>query len=229
MTAVKPRRIMVLAALALLRAANPNAMQGQETQGTWRVDARIALLNPGVALDRWFVTAEGYHVHPASEDITPGLEMALAFRLSSRIELEGAVLLGGAPVFVGIVDQNSTREPSARGRMPFMAVLASPKLVLPLGHRSTLILGPTAGVAWTRETSVQAALGPAVAFGGDVQTAYGAEAGLDIRLGNGPFALSARGLALFMDLPLAEPVSGMEDTRPFDPMGLLLGVSYMHR
>jgi hypothetical protein len=220
---------MVLAALALIGAAIPNAMKGQEIQGTWRLGARIALLSPGVELDRWFVTAEGYHVHPASEDFTPGVEMALAYQLSSRIELEGAVLLGGAPVFVGIVDQNSTREPSARGRMPFMAVLARPNLALPLGHRSKLILGPAAGVAWTKETSVQAALGPAVFFGGGLQMVIGGTAGLDIRMGDGPFSVSARAVALSMELPLAEPVSGTEAAKPFGPVGLLLGVSYLRR
>lgn len=221
--------LLTLMVGAVLPTSPGRRLEGQATGEPWRLSARMALMNPGVELDRWFVTDEGYHVHPASEDFTPGLELGAVYGISPWLGLEMDLLYGSAPVYLGIVDQSSALEPSARGRMGFLAVLAGPNLVLPLGNRSTLTLGPRAGAAWTRRTSVQATLGPTVDFGGDLQMVYGAAAGLDTRLGSGPVSLGARATVLSMDLQLSESTSGQEASKPFGPVGLLLGISYLCR
>lgn len=201
-------------------------VSAQEQAGPWTLSLHLAALGSRAENDRWYVTEEGFHVHPFSDAFVPGIQVGAAYQATSTFRAGFDLLYGRAPVTLGMIDENSTREPETEGSMGFMGLLFTPSLTL-AGDRSwTLVAGPILGFGWMQEERVDPPFGPSVTFGGGTRFVLGGMAGLDVRLGESPFALTGRLLGLNMDLSLAENGLNQEMTKFFGPMGLLVGVSY---
>jgi len=225
---IRDRRLFgaVLTMGLLLLLASAAGIYAQESPSPWLVSLHLAGMNPQLVMDRWYVTSEGYHVHPACEDFTPGLSFEFAYRLYSTIQAGGEVLYGRAPAFLGMIDDNSSREFNGQEPLGFLAILISPILTLPMGEELSLLAGPVLGYGWLREVRVNPDFGPAVVFGGNSEVIYGGKVGMKVGLGESSFSFSGQILALSMTLDLAEEGLNQEMSKRFGPLGLLAGISY---
>lgn len=219
---------VVLVALLVLSFASPPdvPLSAQERSRPWIVSVQLAGLGSRAENDRWYVTEEGYHVHPFSDGFTPGIRFGLAYQAASNFRAGIDLLYGRAPVTLGMIDQNSSREPETDGSMGFGGILFTPSLTFPGERNWALVAGPVLGFGWMQEVRVDPPFGPSVTFGGGTQFILGGTVGLDIRLGESPFSFNGRLLRLNMDLPLAEDGMDQEMSKFFGPMGILAGCSY---
>ena len=210
-----------------LPALNLDArLSAQETEGRWIATFHVAGLGTRAENDRWYVTEEGYHVHPYSDGFAPGFDIGLAYQLSAHLRLGTNLLYGRAPLTLGMIDQNSDREPETEEPMGFLGILLRPSLNLHGGENWSFVVGPTLGLGWMQEVPVEPPFGPTVTFGGSTDLILGWVAGVDVRLGDSPFHFSGRALGLNLTLPLHEDGLGQEMSKSFGPMGLLAGISY---
>jgi len=217
-----------LVALLVLSLASPYdaPLSAQERSGRWIFSVQLAGLGARAENDRWYVTEEGYHVHPFSDSFTPGIRFGLAYQAAPNFRAGFDLLYGRAPVTLGMIDQNSSRESETDGSMGFGGILFTPSLTLPGDRDWALVVGPVLGFGWMKEMRVAPPFGPSVNFGGGTQFILGGTVGLDIRLGESPFSVNGRLLRLNMDLPLTEDGLNQEMSKFFGPMGLLAGCSY---
>ena len=133
----------------------------------------MAALKPLAFNDRWYVTAEGYHVHPASEAFTPGLQLEWARSVRDRVEVGAALLVGRAPAYLGMIDGNSLREFHGNEGMLVTVAYVSPGVRLTPGLRSFVLLAPLVGIGRLGRTDVVPDFGPTVRFGGATSAVFG--------------------------------------------------------
>ena len=194
----------------------------------WKIN--IAFENMGTLAfnDRWYITNEGFHIHPASESYTPGLKLGIEKKIYEPINLELQILYARPTAYLGIIDQNSNREVHAQEGFNFVSVLLSVNINLVNWESGDFYISPTAGYGKLSEKSIVGSFGPKYDFGGNSRFIYGVKTGLHFGwFENKNLSFRTELMFLTMKLKIREPISGKELFKLFGPIGLSVGLSYL--
>jgi hypothetical protein len=148
--------------MSLLLTTEPIAAQPHKQ--LWNLNVAYANLAPLMFNDQWFVTTEGYHLNPRTEEYTPRLCLSIERHLTHSISLELSILYGLPPAHLGVIDQFSASDRTFEGteRFHFIALSLSSNIYLLRGHFGGFYLSPTAGYGLLTEKTVIPTFGPAV-------------------------------------------------------------------
>ena len=194
----------------------------------WRAKVSIATMKPFFENDQWFVTEEGFHLHPRTEDYTPGMYFGLERRLTKRVGLEVGALIGLPPATLGVIDQFSQtgREYLDTERYNFLTITISPNLYLINDSIVNLYVGPIFGYAFASELVMTPSFGPSVTWVKNDEPIYGGKVGIAINPILPNISVYAEMFSLSMDVKLESVEYGQELEKYLGPLGLLLGISY---
>ena len=203
-----------------------SSSQAQADDGRWILKTHYASLGPRFSNDQWFVTGEGYHLHPRTENYTPGLSLGIERKISGSISVGCMFIYGRPTANLGIIDQYSSLEPLYKKGFNFLAALVSPNVALIRGDRSTFSLSPLFGWGSMSEVTITPSFGPDVTWSRRGEFVYGGKAGFTLRLKDQRFLFSTELIFLSMNVRLTEDQTGRELIRSFGPSGILLGFAY---
>jgi len=201
-------------------------LSAQDVGSAPQLRLHFAAMMPFAFNDRWYITEEGYHVHPAVEDFTPGINVELALPIAEYFEATIGFLGGRAPAYLGMIDENSTVEYHGNVGMAFGVVTLGPNLKLPAGRGWSLSLGPLVGYGWMTEVENEPTFGPSVVYGHGRQAAYGGRAGLNRNPTGSRFSFSLELVVLSMNVNMEDSWLQQRLSKFFGPLGILTGVSY---
>jgi len=201
---------------------------GQIEELKWQFNGSIATMKPFLKNDQWFITSEGYHIHPRTEDYTPGFSLGIERKVFKNISFELNFLYGMPPATLGVIDEFSStgREFLDTKRFHFFVITVSPKLYMVQGQFGNIYISPLAGFGLLSNKSITPTFGPKVTWTKTSELVYGGRIGFQIRLKKTKFYFNAEVLFLSMKIKLRETISGRTLNKKFGPLGLLLGISY---
>lgn len=219
-------RLIVLILMNLIAKASLSFAQTDDMK--WKLSITYASLKPFVYNDQWFVTAEGYHIHPRTEEYTPGFSLGVERSIFKRVGLELGILYGLPPATLGVIDQFSASDREFLGteRYHFLTVIIKPNIYLLQGHFGDIYASPTLGYGILSEKTITPSFGPSVTWTKSVELIYGFSGGFNILLKNPNIYFSTEFLLLSMKTKLEEPQTGRELKKKFGPFGILLGIAY---
>lgn len=203
-----------------------SSIYGQNKINNWHLKINYASLKPFIENDLWFVTNEAYHIHPRTEDYTPGLSLSAEYEVLNRLSIELMVLYGHPKAVLGIIDQNSAREPVFEKRYNFFSLLISPNISILKGTRGKLYISPICGWGMTSEVSITPTFGPEVTWNKTGEFIYGGKTGFWLNLKNELLAFNAEFIYLSLSAVITENDTNQELNKAFGPLGILFGLSY---
>jgi len=194
----------------------------------WKFNINCATMKPFFKNDQWFVTSEGYHMHPRTEDYTPGLSLGIERSIFKRVGLELNILYGLPPATLGVVDEFSAsgRESLDTERFHFLTITLSPKLYLVQREFGNIYISPSFGYGMLSEITITPSFGPQVTWKKSSKPVFGIRNGFNIRLKNPNVYFNTEVLLLSMKINLEENQTGNTLIKKLGPFGLLLGISY---
>jgi hypothetical protein len=203
-----------------------------QSQNSKENECRInfSIENMGVLAfnDRWFITTEGYHIHPASEKYTPGLKIGIEKNIIKNVNVEIQVLYCRPTAYLGIIDQFSSREVHTEEGYNFISVLLSVNLSIVKWEKGNFYISPTLGYGSLSKISLSGSFVPQVDYGGNGRFIYGAKTGINIGLfENRDLSFRSELTYLSMKLKIFEPLSAKELTKLLGPIGISIGISYL--
>ncbi|MFC2086147.1 hypothetical protein ACFLQ9_00345 [Bacteroidota bacterium] len=198
----------------------------QNRSDNWHLKINYASLKPFIENDLWYVTNEDYHIHPRTEDYTPGLSFSAEYEVLNRFSTELMVLYGRPKAVLGIVDQNSSREPLFEKGYNFLTVLLCPNVTLIGSDRSKFYLSPVCGWGFTSEVSIIPAFGPEVTWNKMNKIIYGAKTGFNIKIKNERLFFNTELFYLSLKAKITENQTNQELDKTFGPFGILLGFNF---
>lgn len=218
-------RISLALTILLTTAAS---IPAQTKVNRWNLAVDLANLKPFVCNDRWFITPEGYHIHPASEHYTPGLRLGIERRITGGTGLELNLLYGLAPAYLGVIDEFSAIDLEFHDtqRYHFFAILLSTNFYVLRGDFGSIYVSPTAGYGLLSEKTVTPTFGPPVTWIYNCEWIYGIRTGIKFRLKNPNLSFNLELFMLSMKSKLVEVQSGRVLRKTFGPFGLLLGFTF---
>ena len=218
----------VISTIILLITIFGFCSKAQETaRKEWRLNIGFENMGTLAFNDRWYITSDEFHIHPASESYTPGLKVGIEKEIYEPINLELQILYGFATAYLGIIDQNSNREVHAEEGFNFVSVLLSANINLANWESGDFYISPTAGYGKLSEKSIVGSFGPKYDFGGNSQFIYGVKTGLHFSwFENKNLSFRTEIMFLTMKLKIREPISGKELLKFLGPVGLSVGLCY---
>jgi len=194
----------------------------------WKLNISYATMKPFFENDQWLVTAEGYHLHPRTEDYTPGLSVGVERSVFKRITVELNLLYGLPPATLGVIDEYSAsgREFLETQRFHFVALMVSPKFNIIKGHFGDLYCSPTIGYSFFSEKTMTPSFGPQVTWAKSDDPFYGVRAGFSKRLKHPLWCFNMEVLLLTAKMKIEENQTGQTLNTTFGPFGLLMGISH---
>ena len=213
--------------LLILLLALTSTLNAQDDNNKWHIKLNYASLAPQIHNDQWYVTDEGYHVHPRTEDYTPGVSISAEYDFLNRISCELMLLYGRPKAVLGIVDQNSTLEPVFEKNYNFLSIIISPNITLFGRERGKFFISPLIGWGMTDEVTLIPTFGPEVTWNSSSEIIYGGKAGFNINLAKNRIAFNAEVLYLTLSSTLTESYYNQDLNKEFGPFGILLGLSYL--
>jgi hypothetical protein len=201
-------------------------LAAQDLGSTPQLRFHFAAMKPFAFNDRWYITAEGYHVHPAVEHFTPGINVELAWPIARNFEATIGVLAGRAPAYLGMIDENSDVEYHGKAGIAVGAVTLGPTLKLPAGRGWSVSLGPLVGYGRMTEVENEPTFGPTVAYGHAAQAVFGGRAGMNQTPTGSRFSFSLELVVLSMNVNMRDSWLQQRMSKFFGPVGILTGVSY---
>ena len=207
---------------AFIYGQNKDALENE-----WRLNIGFENMGTLAFNDRWYITSDEFHIHPASESYTPGLKIGIEKEIYESINLELQILYARPTAYLGIIDQNSYREVHAEEDFNFVSVLLSANISLANWENGDFYISPTAGYGKLSEKNVVGSFGPKYNFGGNSQFIYGVKTGLHFNwFENKNLSIRTELMFLTMKLKIREPISRKELLKFFGPVGLSVGLSY---
>ena len=194
----------------------------------WTTKLSVAVMKPLFENDQWFVTEDGYHIHPRTEDFTPGLFLGLERTITDRLGLEISALYGLPPATLGVIDQFSSigREYLGTERYNFLTLMLSPNLYLINENILNIYLSPIIGYAISGEKVLTPSFGPPIMWIKNSKPIYGAKAGIKIKTIIPNLSISSEVFMLSMTAELESIQTAHVLEKKIGPIGLLLGISY---
>jgi len=185
-------------------------------------------MKPFFENDQWFVTKDGFHLHPQTEDYTPGLYLGLERKLTKRVGIEVGALFGLPPTTLGVVDQFSPtgREYLNTERYNFLTLTISPNLYLINDSIVNLYADPILGYAFASELVMIPSFGPSVTWVKNDEPIYGGRIGIIFNTILPNLSVNAEMFTLSMGVKLESVESRQELEKYLGPLGLLLEISY---
>ncbi|MBN2399144.1 MAG: hypothetical protein JXI33_02255 [Candidatus Aminicenantes bacterium] len=217
-------KLNVTMATILLLAISPAYAQKEFSK--WHLKINYASLKPTMYNDLWFVTSQGYHIHPRTESYTPGFSVSIEYEILKNNNLELMCLVGRPTAVLGIVDQFSWREPVFSKGYNFFAILLSPNVAIIGGHRCRLYISPVCGWGMTAAVSITPTFGPEVTWNRGSEFIYGLKSGFRWRMKNKRFFMNLELIGLSMNAELTENQTNRELNKKLGPLGILLGFSF---
>lgn len=203
-----------------------SSLFAQNGSNNWHLKVNYASVKPIILNDLWYVTSEGYHIHPRTEGYTPGFSLSIEHTVFKRNSMELMLLYGRPKAVLGIVDQNSSSEPIFEKGYNFFTILLSPNISLYTGDRGKFYISPVCGWGTTSEVSIQPAIGPEVTWNKTSEFIYGGKTGFWLNLKNEHLAFNIEFICLSLSAKIKENVTNMKLHKTFGPFGLLFGLSY---
>lgn len=225
-TMKKTKAKMLKLIIVILLFFAMSSIDAQNENNQWYLKINYASLDPMIKNDQWFVTDEGYHIHPRTEDYTPGLSLSVERTILKKSSFELMLLYGRPTATLGIVDQNSTLEPVYKKGYHFFAILLSPNINLFQGEKSRFYVSPVCGWGMTSEVSIAPTFGPTVTWTKSSEFIYGAKIGFKHKMKNKRFLFNAELAYLSMKASLTENQTNRELNKTFGPFGILIGFAY---
>lgn len=200
----------------------------QNGKSKWTININYASMKPFFQNDQWFVTSEGYHMHPRTEDYTPGLSLGIERKIAERISFELGILYGMPPATLGVIDEFSANDQDFEEtqRYHFLSIFVTPNIYIVKGRVGTLYLGPTVGYGMLSEKKITPPFGPQVTWTSGNELIFGGRAGVKFKLNNPALSLNVECLYFSMKTRIEENQTNRKLDKTFGPFGILLGLSY---
>ena len=194
----------------------------------WNTKVSIATMKPFFENDQWFVTEDGFHLHPRTEDFTPGIYIGFERILTRRIGIEIGALCGFPPATLGVIDQFSPtgREYLGTERYKFLTFLLSPNLYLVNDSIINLYISPIIGYVLSGEKVMTPSFGPSVTWTKNNEPIYGAKVGVVVNTIIPRISVNAEIFTLSMNVKLESIETVQELDKYLGPLGLLIGISF---
>ncbi len=217
-------RLIVLSFIIFPFTVSSAFSQIEET--TWKLNINYANMIPLVINEPWYISSEGYHIHPASDRYTPGVKVGLERSVNNRISLEISFLYGYPPAYLGVIDENSQNESRITKRYHFIALIFSPKIQFMNRDFGSFYLAPVLGYGMLSEKTITPSFGPTETWKGKSELVGGLRVGFDFQTRNKNVFFNTEILCLSMTTEIEEYQTTRKMKKTFGPFGILLGISY---
>jgi len=194
----------------------------------WTTKFSVAVMKPLFENDQWFVTEDGYHIHPRTEDFTPGLYLGLERIITSRLGIEIGALFGFPPATLGVIDQFSPtgREYLGTERYNFITIMVSPNLYLIDENIINIYFSPLVGYSISSEKVITPSFGPPITWVKNGDMTYGLKTGIKINTIIPNLTINSEIFMLNIGAKLESDQTGHERIKNIGPIGLMVGVLF---
>jgi len=225
MKLIKSTNQNIVFSLLLLFVLNPIVM-ADNTIKKYSLKLSMIAMKPLFENDQWFVTDNGYHLHPRTEDFTPGLYFGVERTITKQLGMEIGLLIGFPPATLGVIDQFSStgREYLGTKRYSFFALLLSPNLYLIRGDISVSI-SPIIGYAVSTGKTLTPSFGPTITWLKNSEFTYGAKIGMKIRTRIPNLYVCAEVFKISLNARLESAQTEHNLIKEIGPLGITIGIS----
>ena len=199
-----------------------------ESSGKWCIKVSGSAIKPFFENDQWFVTDNGYHFHPRTEDFTPGFYFGAERNITRNSKLEIGVLVAFPPATLGVIDQYSStgREYLGTERYSLLTILVSPNIYLINTDKFQSYMSPMIGYSVASEKVITPTFGFPIIWTKNSQFMYGGKAGIIFDTKLPKLYINSEIFLLSINAELESSQTDHKLEKKLGPLGILFGLMY---